>query len=74
MKVEEKQFDLEYINKYASQMTIGNGFFGIRGSQEEDYRNQVRGMFAAGVYNRPLGAESAGESPRCHQMGNKNRR
>ncbi len=40
-------------------MTIGNGFFGIRGSQEEDYRNQVRGMFAAGVYNRPLGAESA---------------
>ena len=27
MKVEEKQFDLEYINKYASQMTIGNGFF-----------------------------------------------
>lgn len=26
MKVEEKQFDLEYINKYASQMTIGNGF------------------------------------------------
>ncbi|MCC9086917.1 hypothetical protein LOS19_13545 [Enterococcus faecium] len=42
MKVEEKQFDLEYINKYASQMTIGNGFFGIRGSQEEDYRNQVR--------------------------------
>ena len=59
MKVEEKQFDLEYINKYASQMTIGNGFFGIRGSQEEDYRNQVRGMFAAGVYNRPLGAESA---------------
>ena len=41
MKVEEKQFDLEYINKYASQMTIGNGFFGIRGSQEEDYRNQI---------------------------------
>ena len=56
MKVEEKQFDLEYINKYASQMTIGNGFFGIRGSQEEDYRNQVRVMFAAGLYNRPFGA------------------
>lgn len=59
MKVKEKQFDLEYINKYASQLTIGNGFFGIRGSQEEDYRNQVRGMFIAGVYNRPLGTESA---------------
>ena len=30
-------------------------------------------MFAAGVYNRPLGAESAevSESSRCHQMGNK---
>lgn len=27
MKVEEKQFDLEYINKYASQMTIEMDFW-----------------------------------------------
>lgn len=59
MKLREKAFDLEYVNKYASQFTIGNGFLGIRGTQEEEYRKQRRGMFAAGVYNKALGSETS---------------
>ncbi len=59
MRIEEKQFDLEYINTYASQLTVGNGYLGIRGAHEEDYRGQTRGMYVAGVYNRGLGEHTS---------------
>ncbi|WP_099221687.1 glycoside hydrolase family 65 protein [Listeria costaricensis] len=55
----ETKFALSYINKYGSLMAQGNGYLGLRASHEEDYPGQVRGMYLAGVYNRPAGSESA---------------
>ena len=47
------------LNKYASIMACGNGYMGIRAAHEEDYTQQTRGMYLAGLYhqagrNRPL--------------------
>ncbi|KWW18195.1 glycosyl hydrolase family 65 [Peribacillus simplex] len=51
-KLEENSFDPRYINKFASLMTVGNGYFGLRASHEENYVNQTRGMYVAGIYNK----------------------
>ncbi|WP_223594370.1 glycoside hydrolase family 65 protein [Neobacillus bataviensis] len=48
----DNQFDLHAINKYASLMTLGNGYLGQRGTFEEDYFEQTRGMYVAGIYNK----------------------
>jgi hypothetical glycosyl hydrolase len=48
----DKHFDLHYINKFASLMTLGNGYLGLRATHEEDYAEQTRGMYAAGIYNK----------------------
>lgn len=48
----EHGFDLHFLNKYASLMAAGNGYIGIRASHEEDYSEQVRGMFIAGLFHR----------------------
>ena len=40
------------LNKYASLMTSGNGYMGIRASHEEAYTLQTRGMYLAGLYHR----------------------
>lgn len=40
------------LNKYASVMTCGNGYMGIRAAHEEDYTLQTRGMYLAGLYHR----------------------
>lgn len=48
----EKQFDLHFINKYASLMAQGNGYLGLRASHEEHYAEQTRGMYIAGIYNK----------------------
>lgn len=40
------------LNKYASLMTNGNGYMGIRASHEEAYTLQTRGMYLAGLYHR----------------------
>lgn len=58
-KIIEKEFAVDYLNKYGSQMTIGNGYLGIRGALEEEYPEQVRGMYVAGIYNRPSGSTSS---------------
>ncbi|MEX7695821.1 glycoside hydrolase family 65 protein, partial [Enterobacter hormaechei] len=39
------------LNKYASVMTCGNGYMGIRATHEEDYTQQTRGMYLAGLYH-----------------------
>lgn len=44
-------FSPHSLNKYASLMTTGNGYMGIRAAHEEDYTQQVRGMYLAGVYH-----------------------
>ncbi|QKE73924.1 glycoside hydrolase family 65 protein [Arthrobacter citreus] len=48
----ESQFDLQYINKYATIMALGNGYLGLRASHEEYYAEQTRGMYVAGIYNK----------------------
>ncbi|MBK5143618.1 glycoside hydrolase family 65 protein [Budviciaceae bacterium BWR-B9] len=48
----EHGFDPHFLNKYASLMAGGNGYLGIRASHEEDYTEQVRGMYLAGIYHR----------------------
>lgn len=39
------------LNKYASVMACGNGYMGIRAAHEEDYTQQTRGMYLAGLYH-----------------------
>ncbi|KKI89053.1 glycosyl hydrolase family 65 [Bacillus sp. SA1-12] len=53
----EHGFDLHYLNKYASLLALGNGYLGIRGTHEEDYTGQNRGMYVAGVYNKATANE-----------------
>jgi len=48
----ENQFDLQAVNTYAALMTQGNGYLGVRGSSDENYTEQTRGMFVAGIYNK----------------------
>ncbi|MDQ7863599.1 hypothetical protein RCO48_28865 [Peribacillus frigoritolerans] len=33
-------------------MTIGNGYCGLRATHEENYADQTRGMYVAGIYNK----------------------
>ena len=40
------------LNKYASTMACGNGYMGIRAAHEEDYTQQTRGMYLAGLYHQ----------------------
>jgi hypothetical glycosyl hydrolase len=48
----DNKFDLHYVNKFATLMTLGNGYMGMRGTHEEEYPDQTRGFYAAGVYNK----------------------
>ncbi|WP_260864286.1 glycoside hydrolase family 65 protein [Citrobacter sp. Marseille-Q6884] len=48
----EPTFSPHSLNKYASLMTLGNGYMGIRASHEEAYTLQTRGMYLAGLYHR----------------------
>lgn len=45
-------FNPHSLNKYASIMACGNGYMGIRATHEEDYTQQTRGMYLAGLYHR----------------------
>ncbi|WP_253377160.1 glycoside hydrolase family 65 protein [unidentified bacterial endosymbiont] len=40
------------LNKYASIMACGNGYLGLRATHEEEYTQQTRGMYLAGLYHR----------------------
>ncbi|MFK3658939.1 glycoside hydrolase family 65 protein [Scandinavium sp. NPDC088450] len=44
-------FSPHSLNKYASLLTTGNGYMGVRGTHEEDYTQQTRGMYLAGLYH-----------------------
>ncbi|QPS71638.1 glycoside hydrolase family 65 protein [Lactococcus garvieae] len=52
-------FDTELLNKEATLMAQGNGFLGLRATHEENYRNQDRGFFIRGVYDRGIGQETS---------------
>lgn len=47
----DPQFSPHSLNKFASLMTSGNGYMGVRASHEEDYTQQTRGMYLAGLYH-----------------------
>lgn len=51
-RLSDPMFSPHSLNKYASIMACGNGYMGIRASHEEDYTQQTRGMYLAGVYHR----------------------
>lgn len=59
MKIEFNQFDEETLNKEATLMTTGNGYLGVRAVHEEKYRNQDRGFFVRGIFDRTVGTEAA---------------
>ena len=48
----EPVFNPHGLNKYASIMACGNGYMGIRATHEENYTQQTRGMYLAGLYHR----------------------
>lgn len=48
----ESTFCPQNLDKYASLMTTGNGYMGIRASHEEAYTRQTRGIYLAGLYHR----------------------
>lgn len=55
----ESKIDPHYFDTYASLMTTGNGYMGVRAGFEEDYPEQTRGMFVAGIYNKAQGQVSS---------------
>ena len=59
MKIEFNQFDEETLNKEATLMTTGNRYLGVRAVHEEKYRNQDRGFFVRGIFDRTIGTEAA---------------
>ena len=50
--ITDDDFKLQELEKYASLMTLGNGYLGVRGTLEENYTEQTRGMYVAGIYNK----------------------
>lgn len=51
-RLSDPAFSPHSLNKFASTMACGNGYMGIRACHEEDYTQQTRGMYLAGVYHR----------------------
>jgi hypothetical glycosyl hydrolase len=58
-ELNEQEFDMQYMKKYGSLMTQGNGYLGIRAAHEEAYTEQTRGMYVAGIYNKASENESS---------------
>ena len=47
----QTECSLHSLNKYASLMTTGNGYMGVRATHEETCPLQTRGMYLAGLYH-----------------------
>lgn len=50
--LDEHKLNIHAVNTKASVYTLGNGYLGIRGTYEEEYVAQTRGLYVAGVYNK----------------------
>lgn len=50
--IEEKKFEPEYLGKYESILTQGNGYLGQRAALEERYRGETRNLFVAGTFDK----------------------
>ncbi|RHW42635.1 glycoside hydrolase family 65 protein [Neobacillus notoginsengisoli] len=58
-EINEEKFKINSLNKYASLMALGNGYMGTRSALEEDYPQQVRGMYVSGIYNKAYPEDSS---------------
>lgn len=65
--VTETEFDLTTQGKAEAIFCLGNGRMGIRSATEENYRNQTRGMFIVGTFNRYAPGEF-NELPNCADL------
>ncbi len=49
--IEQVGFDYRYLGKTESIMALGNGYMGVRSSEEEEYVGEVRNTFVAGTFD-----------------------
>jgi len=50
--VTENSFNPEYLGKFETIFSLGNGFMGLRAAAEEHYINETRGFYIAGLYDQ----------------------
>ena len=50
--VGETDFQPEHLGKYETIFTLGNGYMGVRAATEETYREETRGCYIAGLFDR----------------------
>ncbi len=65
--VAETGFDISAQGKGEAIFCLGNGRMGVRSATEENYRNQTRGMFIVGTFNRFAPGEF-NELPNCADL------
>lgn len=50
--VADECFNIDFLGKSETIMALGNGYLGVRSSNEEDYVEQTRNTFIAGSFNK----------------------
>ena len=50
--VGETDFQPEYLGKFETIFTLGNGYMGVRAATEETYREETRGCYIAGLFDK----------------------
>ena len=50
--VGETDFQPEYLGKYETIFTLSNGYMGVRAATEETYREETRGCYVAGIFDK----------------------
>ena len=48
----ETDFQPEYLGKYETIFTLSNGYMGVRAATEETYREETRGCYIAGLFDK----------------------
>lgn len=49
--ISQEGFDVRYLGKTESVMSLGNGYIGSRAAEEESYIGQSRDTFVSGTFN-----------------------
>ncbi|PMQ00755.1 MAG: kojibiose phosphorylase [Dictyoglomus sp. NZ13-RE01] len=52
-EIVQESFNRKDIGKWETVFTLGNGYLGVRGVEEESWNQEEVGLFINGVYNRP---------------------
>ncbi|GAH63884.1 unnamed protein product, partial [marine sediment metagenome] len=50
--VGETDFQPEYLGKFETIFTLSNGYMGVRAATEETYREEIRGCYIAGLFDK----------------------